>query len=188
MTTPETQSSISGRSTSGTRRAARIAAAAGLVTALVAAGAAPVLAADDPATGSSPVKIADPADKNDKLGATDAQRLSEAEAAGQPNVTVLVATAPGATEQVAGQLDAVPGASVGRQDDKLGYVRATLPTGKADAAIRAATKLSSVQSVDLQAEIEQDDPTPDAGTTGAVDGTTVTRTYPAPGKDTPAKN
>ncbi|MEV5969918.1 S8 family serine peptidase [Streptomyces sp. NPDC051921] len=184
MTTPETQSSIPGRSTTGTRRAARIAAAAGLVTALVAAGAAPVLAADDPAA-TSPVKTADAADK---LGATDAQRLSDAEAAGTPNVTVLVATAPGATEQVAGQLDAVPGASVGKQDDKLGYVRATLPTAKADAAIKAATKLSSVQSVDLQAEIELDDPTPDAGTTGAVDGTTVTQTYPAPGKDTPAKN
>ncbi|MFF0748810.1 S8 family serine peptidase [Streptomyces sp. NPDC004267] len=188
MTTPENQSSIPGRSTTGTRRAARIAAAAGLVTALVAAGAAPVLAVDDPAAGgpaSSTAKTADPADK---LGATDAQRLSEAEAAGKPTVTVLVATAPGATEQVAGQLDAVPGGSVGRQDDKLGYVRATLPTEKAGAAIKAATKLSSVQSVDLQAEVKLDDPTPDAGATGAVDGTTVPQTYPAPGKATPAKN
>ncbi|MER7515862.1 S8 family serine peptidase [Streptomyces sp. NPDC126499] len=184
MTTPETQSSIPGRSTPGTRRAARIAAAAGLVTALVATGAAPVLAAEDPAA-ASPVKTADTADK---LGATDAQRLNEAEAAGEKNVTVLVATAPGATEQVAGQLDAVPGASVGKRDDKLGYVRATLPTGKAEAAIKAATKLSSVQSIDLQAEIPLDDPTPDAGTAGAVEGTTVTRTYPAPGSGTPAKN
>ncbi|MFF5971948.1 S8 family serine peptidase [Streptomyces sp. NPDC012769] len=184
MTTPETQSSISGRSTPGTRRAARIAAAAGLVTALVATGAAPVLAAEDPAA-TSPVKAADAADK---LGATDAQRLDAAEAAGEKNVTVLVATAPGATEQVAGQLDAVPGAFVGKQDDKLGYVRATLPTGKADAAIKAAGKLSSVQSIDLQAEIKLDDPTPDAGTAGAVEGTTVTTTYPAPGKNTPAKN
>ncbi|MET9955605.1 S8 family serine peptidase [Streptomyces sp. NPDC006339] len=184
MTTPETQSSISGRSTPGTRRAARIAAAAGLVTALVATGAAPVLAAEDPAA-TSPVKAADSADK---LGPTDAQRLDAAEAAGEKHVTVLVATAPGATEQVAGQLDAVPGAFVGKQDDKLGYVRATLPTGKADAAIKAAGKLSSVQSIDLQAEIKLDDPTPDAGTAGAVEGTTVTTTYPAPGKNTPAKN
>ncbi|MFD7976187.1 S8 family serine peptidase [Streptomyces sp. NPDC059071] len=188
MTTPETQSSIPGRSTTGTRRAARIAAAAGLVTALVTAGAAPVLAVDDPAAAPTPANSAKTADAGDKLGATDAQRLSEAEAANKPNVTVLVATAPGATEQVAGQLDAVPGASVGKRDDKLGYVRATLPTGKAEAAIKAATKLSSVQSIDLQAEIELDDPTPDAGTTGAVDGTTVTQTYPAPGRNTPAKN
>ncbi|MFJ3585074.1 S8 family serine peptidase [Streptomyces sp. NPDC090127] len=184
MTTPETQSSISGRSTPGHRRAARIAAAAGLVTALIAAGAAPVLAADDPAT-TPPVKSSDSADK---LGPTDAQRLTEAEATGEKNVTILVATAPGATEQVAGQLDAVQGASVGRQDDKLGYVRATIPTAKAEAAIKAATTLSTVQSIDLQAEIQLDDPTPDAGTAGAVEGTTVSRTYPAPGKNTPAKN
>ncbi|MFE6379872.1 S8 family serine peptidase [Streptomyces roseolus] len=184
MTTPETQSSIPGRST-GTRRAARIAAAAGLVTALVAAGAAPVLAVDDPAAATPPVKTAEP---SDKLGALDAQRLSEAEAAGESHVTILVATAPGATEQVAGQLDAVPGASVGNRNDELGYVRATLPTGKADAAIKAATKLSAVQSVDLQAEIQLDDPRPDAGVSGAVEGTTVTRTYPAPSKNTAAKN
>ncbi|MGW4056106.1 S8 family serine peptidase [Streptomyces sp. NPDC004779] len=183
MTTPETQSSIPGRST-GTRRAARIAAAAGLVTALVAAGAAPVLAADDPVT-TPPVKTAEPADK---LGATDAQRLAEAEAAGEAHVTILVATAPGATEQVAGQLDAVPGGSVGNRNDELGYVRATLPTGKAEAAIKAATKLSAVQSVDLQAEIQLDDPRPDAGVAGAVEGTTVNRTYPAPSNRTPAKN
>ncbi len=178
------QSSIPGRSPSG-RRAARIAAAAGLVAALVATGAAPVLAVDAPAT-TPPVKATDAADK---LGATDAQRLTEAEASGEKNVTILVATAPGATEQVAGQLDAVAGASVGKQQDALGYVRATLPTAKAEAAIKAATKLSSVQSIDLQAEIPLDDPTPDAGaTTGAVEGTTVTTTYPAPGKNTPAKN
>ncbi|MEU7037523.1 S8 family serine peptidase [Streptomyces sp. NPDC046237] len=184
MTTPESQSSIPGRSTPGHRRAARIAAAAGLVTALIAAGAAPVLAADDPAT-TPPVKSSDSADK---LGPTDAQRLTEAEATGEKNVTILVATAPGATEQVAGQLDAVQGASVGKRNDKLGYVRATVPTAKAEAAITAATKLSSVQSIDLQAEIKLDDPTPDAGTTGAVEGTTVSTTYPAPGKNTPAKN
>ncbi|MFF6839137.1 S8 family serine peptidase [Streptomyces tanashiensis] len=185
MTTPETRSSIPGSSTHGPRRAARIAAAAGLVAALVATGAAPVLAAEAPAT-TPPVKSSNPADK---LGAIDAQRLTEAEASGEKNVTVLVATVPGATEQVTAQLDAVAGASVGKQQDALGYVRATLPTAKAAAAIKAATQLSSVQSVDLQAEIALDDPTPDAGAaTGAVAGTTVTTTYPAPGRNTPAKN
>ncbi|WP_225799880.1 S8 family serine peptidase [Streptomyces sp. NK15101] len=185
MTTPETQSSIPGSSTHGPRRAARIAAAAGLVAALVATGAAPVIAADDPAT-TPPVKASDPADK---LGAVDAQRLTEAQTSGEKNVTVLVATAPGATEQVAAQLDAVAGASVGKRQDALGYVRATLPTAKAEAAIKAATKLSSVQSIDLQAEIQLDDPTPGADAVkGAVDGTTVTTTYPAPSAKTPAKN
>ncbi|MFJ3765196.1 S8 family serine peptidase [Streptomyces sp. NPDC090082] len=185
MTTPETRSSIPGSATHGPRRAARIAAAAGLVAALVATGAAPVLAAEAPVS-TPPVKSSDPADK---LGAIDAQRLTEAQASGEKNVTVLVATVPGATEQVATQLDAVAGASVGKRQDALGYVRATLPTAKAAAAIKAATRLSSVQSVDLQAEIPLDDPTPDAGaSTGAVAGTTVTRTYPAPSAKTPAKN
>ncbi|MEE1818055.1 S8 family serine peptidase [Streptomyces sp. SP18ES09] len=185
MTTPETRSSIPGSATHGPRRAARIAAAAGLVAALVATGAAPVLAAEAPVS-TPPVKSSDPADK---LGAIDAQRLTEAQASGEKNVTVLVATVPGATEQVATQLDAVAGASVGKRQDALGYVRATLPTAKAAAAIKAATRLSSVQSVDLQAEIPLEDPTPDAGAaTGAVAGTTVTRTYPAPGPKTPAKN
>ncbi|MGW9037445.1 hypothetical protein ACWGQ4_21170, partial [Streptomyces sp. NPDC055721] len=72
MTTPETRSSIPGSSTHGHRRAARIAAAAGLVAALVATGAAPVLATEAPVT-TPPVKSSNPADK---LGAIDAQRLT----------------------------------------------------------------------------------------------------------------
>ncbi|MEU0397811.1 S8 family serine peptidase [Streptomyces sp. NPDC006208] len=193
LMTPESQSSIKGR-----RRAARVAAAAGLVAALVATGAAPAFsagAADDPA-GSAPVKAS-----TDKLGTADADLLAQAEAKGQKSVTVMVATAPGATEQVADQLDAVPGATVGKTDDKLGYVRATLPTTKADAALKAAQKLSSVHGIDLKHEIKLDDPTPDGlGTSpGTANGIATSpngsRTsgatagsYPAPGKRTPAKN
>ncbi|MFJ5551763.1 S8 family serine peptidase [Streptomyces sp. NPDC093225] len=170
-------------SISGARRAARIAAAAGLVAALAAAGPVPALAAVGAADpGTAPVKSAE-----DKLGSADVQLLEQAEAKGDKTVTVMVATAPGATEQVAGQLDAVQGASVGRTDDKLGYVRATLPTGKAGAALKAAAKLSSVQGIDLKQEIKLDDPTPAGdrakGAAGATSGS-----YPAPGKDTPAKN
>ncbi|MFC7933445.1 S8 family serine peptidase [Streptomyces cinereoruber] len=185
MATPQTPGPIARSSAPGRRRAARVAAATGLVAALVATGTVPAFASDDPGT-TPPVKASDSADK---LGAVDAQRLTEAQATGEKNVTVLVATAPGATEQVAAQLDAVAGASVGKQQDALGYVRATLPTAKAEAAIRAATKLSSVQAVDLQAEIPLDDPRPDTGgATGPVEGTTVKKTYPAPSRKTPAKN
>ncbi|MFC5804220.1 S8 family serine peptidase [Streptomyces formicae] len=179
--TSESQSSIS-----GPRRAGRVAAAAGLVAALIATGAAPVHAvtADDPA-GPAPVKAAPAADK---LGSADADLLAEAEAKGEKTVTLMVATAPGQTEQVAAQLDAVRGGSVGRTFDKLGYVRATLPTAEAGAAIKAATKLSSVHGIDLKHEIELDDPTP-AGDRGKGAGSQPTAgTYPAPGKSTPAKN
>lgn len=141
----------------GARRVARVAAAAGLVAALAATGAGPVFAvtgADTPGTTPA-VKSAD-----QKLGSADAELLQEAKAKGDANVTVMVATAPGQTKQVADQLDAVQGASVGRTYDNLGYVRATLPTGKAEAALKAAAKLSSVHGIDLRHEIQLPDPVP----------------------------
>src|SRR4051812_33405660 len=94
-------SSIPEASASGPRRAARIAVAAGLVAALAAAGPVPSLAADGD-TGPAPVKSAE-----SKLGSTDAELLAQAKAEGDRNITMMIATAPGATEQVADQLDAV---------------------------------------------------------------------------------
>uniref|UniRef100_UPI002811C564 S8 family serine peptidase n=1 Tax=Streptomyces sp. TaxID=1931 RepID=UPI002811C564 len=169
---------------SGRRRVARIAVAAGLVAALSAAGPVPlVLAADGP--GAAAPADRDVKSAHHKLGSDDADLLAEAKADGDKNVTMMIATAPGQTEQVSGQLDAVKGGSVGRADDKLGYVRATVPTAKADSAIAAAAKLSSVHGIDLREEIPLDDPTPSAD---AAKGAKGTATYPAPGKRTPAEN
>ncbi|WP_328581985.1 S8 family serine peptidase [Streptomyces sp. NBC_00370] len=184
--------SESERSISGPRRVSRVAAAAGLAAALIASGAVPAFSAtgaDDPAARPNVKPSVSP---SDKLGAVDADVLAKAEATGEKNVTLMVATAPGATEQVAGQLDAVQGASVGKTYDKLGYVRATLPTSRAKAAIKAASKLSSVQGIDLKQEIKLDDPSP-AGTTAdgakaAKGKNSATKTYPGPDKHTPAKN
>ncbi|MFJ7099992.1 S8 family serine peptidase [Streptomyces albogriseolus] len=172
---------------SGTRRAARIAVAAGLVAALSAAGPVPLaLAADGPAAAPAD---ADVKSAHDKLGSHDAELLAEAKAEGAKHVTMMIATAPGKTAQVTEEIESLKGASVGRFDDKLGYVRATVPTGKADAAIAAATKLSSVHGVDLREEILLDDPTPAADTTKAAKGTGTSATsYPAPDRKTPAKN
>jgi hypothetical protein len=169
---------------SGARRAVRIAVAAGLVAALSAAGPIPMaLAADDaPVTADPSVKSA-----HDKLGSDDADALAEAKADGDKSVTLMVATAPGQTEQVAQQLDAVQGGLVGKTYDKLGYIRATVPTAKADSAIAAAAKLSSVHGIDLRQEIVLDDPTPAADTAkGAANKGTAS--YPAPGRKTPAEN
>ncbi|MFI6375014.1 S8 family serine peptidase [Streptomyces sp. NPDC050546] len=170
---------------SGPRRVARIAVAAGLVAALSAAGPIPLALAADGPGASAP---ADPDVKSapDKLGSDDADLLAEAKADGDKTVTMMIATAPGQTEQVAGQLDAVKGGLVGRSDDKLGYVRATVPTSRADAAISAAAKLSSVHGIDLREEIPLDDPTPSADT--AKGAKAAKGTYPAPGKKTPAEN
>ncbi|MFJ4519695.1 S8 family serine peptidase [Streptomyces sp. NPDC088810] len=165
----------------GPRRLARIAVAVGVVAALSAAGPIPLaLAADTP-----PAPAADPGVKSahDKLGSDDAALLAEAKADGDKNVTMMIATSPGKTEQVAGALDAVEGGLVGRTDDKLGYVRATVPTGRAESAIAAAAKLSSVQAIDLKQEIPLDDPAPSGAKSAAGGGS-----YPAPGKKTPAAN
>ncbi|MFD3757905.1 S8 family serine peptidase [Streptomyces sp. NPDC058622] len=180
LMTLESPSSIS-----GPRRAARIAAAAGLVAALCATGAMPAFAAGtvDGPRATPPVKSAD-----QKLGSADAELLQEANSKGDKTVTVMVATAPGETKQVAQQLGAVEGASVGRTYDDLGYVRATLPTGKADAALKAAVKLNSVHGIDLRHEIQLPDPRPDADREGAAAKKTAAETYPAPDANTPAKN
>jgi hypothetical protein len=170
--------------TSGARRVARIAVAAGLVAALSAAGHIPMaFSADEPSpTADGTVKSAP-----DKLGSADADLLAEAKADGEKTITMMIATAPGQTEKVAAQLDAVEGGIVGRSHDKLGYVRATVPTAKADSAIAAAAKLSSVHGIDLREEIPLPDPTPAADRAkGASTGTTGS--YPAPGRNTPAEN
>ncbi|MGW1973900.1 S8 family serine peptidase, partial [Streptomyces tubercidicus] len=141
------------------KRRVRIALAAGLVAALTATGISASTAFAD--QGGDP---ADAAVKTsgDKLGSADAELLAKAKAAGDKNVTMMIATKAGSTEQISGEIDALKGASVDRTYDKLGYVRATVPTGKADAAIAAAQQLSSVQAVDLKQEIKLDDPTPSA--------------------------
>ncbi|MEU4656715.1 S8 family serine peptidase [Streptomyces sp. NPDC023723] len=172
----------------GGRRAARIAVAAGLVAALAAAGPVPLaLAADGPAASTAPAAEPSVKSADDKLGSDDADRLAEAKADGEKNVTMMVATAPGDTAEVARKLDAVEGGTVGRTYDKLGYVRATVPTAKADAAIAAAAKLSSVHGIDLREEIALDDPTPSADTAKGA-ATKATATATAPGRNTPAKN
>ncbi|CAM5382237.1 MULTISPECIES: S8 family serine peptidase [Streptomyces] len=165
----------------GPRRLARIAVAVGVVAALSAAGPVPLALAADPA----PAPAADPAVKSahDKLGSDDAALLAEAKADGDKSVTMMIATSPGKTEQVAAELDAVDGGLVGRTDDKLGYVRATVPTSRADSAIAAAVKLSSVQAIDLRQEIPLDDPAPSGATSSSG-----AATYPAPDRNTPAEN
>ncbi|MEU6219856.1 S8 family serine peptidase [Streptomyces sp. NPDC047022] len=171
------------------RRVARTAVAAGIVAALSAAGPIPLAH-----SANHPSAPADPAVKSAsaKLGSDDANLLAEAKADGAKNVTMMIATAPGQTEQVAEQLDAVKGGSVGRTYDKVGYVRATVPTAKADSVIAAAEKLSSVHAIDLRQEIQLDDPAPSADTAeGAAakgNASKGTTTYTGPGKNTPAEN
>ncbi|UNO41989.1 S8 family serine peptidase [Streptomyces sp. MST-110588] len=177
------------------RRLARTAIAVAVVAA-TAAGPSLAVAADGtapatgPTAGTTPGTTAGPsADRpgplRDKLGPADAALLAEAKADGDKYVSMMIATAPGQTEQPAAALDGIKGASVGRVEDKLGYVRVSVPTGRADAAIARMQRLPSVHAIDLRQEIRLPDPTPRAD---GPKGGGRTGTYPAPGKDTPAKN
>lgn len=179
----------------GKRRTARLALAAGLVAALTAAGPALAVADPAPAAPASPTAPGSDApgepgkDAAGKLGSADATLLAKAKADGDKNVTFMIAGKPGSTAEISSRLHA-QGASVGRTYDQLGYVRATVPTAKADAAIGAAQKLPSVLAIDLRQEVKLDDPTPSADTTPAASrhaGKAAT-TYPGPDKHTPAKN
>ncbi|UUU29343.1 S8 family serine peptidase [Streptomyces sp. CA-210063] len=167
----------------GARRLTRIAVAAGLTAVLTTTGLIPLAFV---AEGHSSAER--PKSAHDKLGSADAELLAEAEATGEKNVTMMIATTPGKTEQVAAELDAIKGGSVGRTYDKLGYVRATVPTGRADAAIDAAVKLSSVHGIDLRDEIQLEDPSPAAPSVNGAGVKATSDTYPGPGKDTPAEN
>ncbi|KAA6221876.1 serine protease [Streptomyces albofaciens JCM 4342] len=185
--TPDTPRPAAGRA----RRTARLAAVAAVAVAtaagpaLTAAGTAHAAGTDaDPRISAG--TTAEPKGPHDKLGSQDAELLARAKAGGARFVSMMLATAPGATEQAAAGLDSLKGASVGRTDDKLGYVRATVPTAQADAAIAKMQKLSDVHAIDLRQEIKLPDPRPDAG--GGAKGKPQAGGYPAPGKDTPAKN
>ncbi|WP_234535927.1 S8 family serine peptidase [Streptomyces shenzhenensis] len=170
----------------GHRRLGRLAVAVGVVAALAAAGPVPLAAAAAQASATS-ATTADPGVKSahDKLGSDDAELLAEAKATNAKNVTMMIATAPGQTEQVARELDAVRGGSVGRTYDRIGYVRATVPTGRADSAIAAAAKLSSVHAIDLRQEVKLDDPTASGTDAKAAKSTS---SYSGPNKNTPAEN
>jgi hypothetical protein len=171
---------------SAKRSAVRVALAAGLAATLSAAG--PAFAVSD-APADSPAATAPSKHAADKLGAADASLLAQAKAEGDKNVSFMVATTPGETAEVGSALRA-KGASVGRTYDKLGYVRVSVPTAKADAAIATAQKLSAVLAIDLKQEIVLDDPTPAGDTTAAArhGGGSTAISYPGPDASTPAKN
>ncbi len=164
------------------RRPSRTALAAGLVAALAmtpaAFGAAPAHADEAPAPA---------ADKplGEKFSTHDATLLAEARAAGEPYVTMMIAAEPDETQAVADQIDSLDGASVGYTEESIGYVRVTVRTGKADAAIAEATGMDAVRAIDLNEEIQIPDPVPESTDAGEA---SAAREYSGPDADTPAEN
>ncbi|RBM18072.1 S8 family serine peptidase [Streptomyces sp. PT12] len=179
---PRSHSLPPGIPPAGRRRPHRTVLTAALAVTLGFAGVTPALA-DDSATAPAPL-----ADKpiGEKFSTQDATLLAEAKAAGDDFVTLLIAAEPGETEQVAERLDAVSGASVGFTEESIGYVRVTVTTGKADAAIEEATGLDDVLAIDLNDTVQAPDPSPGAGE--QVAEASAARRYQGPNEDTPAEN
>jgi subtilisin family serine protease len=154
--------------------------ASGLAVGTVALPGAPASA--DPLTtdaaGAADTPKSSPADA---LGAQSTKLLAEAEAAGKPTVTVVVATDQGRAGAVAGELEKL-GATVTRSIDRLGYVLAKVPTGK----VISAARLQNVAAIDLDQTLTLPDPADGL----AADGSAARQTaaYPGPGATTAAKN
>src|SRR5215216_6231377 len=110
-----------------------------------------------------------------KLSKHNRELLAEAVAQGKSTVTVLIAAKPGANKSVASGIASL-GGTVRYRDDDVSYIRATVPTGK----VEAAAALSGVQALNLDEIIPLDDPRP----AGAVNPTPQT----PPSASTPNNN
>src|SRR6185503_3688040 len=107
-----------------------------------------------------------------KLSKQDRERLAAATASGSATVTMLFATAETSTGAVANALRAL-GATVRRQDADAGYIRADVPTDKAD----LASKIPGVEGSELDQVFAS--PTPDVGEGDAPEQLPPDNTTPA---------
>jgi hypothetical protein len=90
-----------------------------------------------------------------RLGPHSRDLLEAARAAGNRNVTLLVATAPADTRSVAARLASF--GMVRYEDDDLGYVRVVVPTEQAE----AAAAVDGIQGVEIDETVPLPDPRPD---------------------------
>ncbi|MGP3969010.1 S8 family serine peptidase [Streptomyces sp. 6N223] len=177
----QTTTPPSSRPRSRTALAAGLVATLAVTPGLIAAGS--VLASASETAGAA--TTGEPLADNEKFGAYDASLLAEARARHEPYVTMMIAAEPGETEAVADRVDSLDGASVGYSEESVGYIRATVRTGHADAAIAEAAGLDSVHAIDLKEEFTVPDAVP---ASAAGDAATTSEAYPGPGADTPRVN
>lgn len=161
--------------------------AAGLTGSLLSLSTLPAQAADVPrplgtAVPDSPKEpMGSP---RDKLGSHDRSLLQKAESKKKKTVTLLLATGKGDTERLRAEVAEI-GGHVGSFTDELGYVRATVPTGK----VTVLAALASVRAVDLSEKFALPDPSPVTSEDEKSGKATGDGALPAaPGKDTPADN
>src|SRR5215216_7880051 len=106
------------------------------------------------------------------LSKHDRQLLAEAIVNGKATVTLLIASVPGANNKVASGIQKLGGTVRYREDD-ISYISAIVPTNK----VEAVSRLSGVQSLDLNEIIPFEDPRPE-GVVGIIP-------QPPPGAATP---
>ncbi|MFG1605753.1 S8 family serine peptidase [Actinoplanes sp. NPDC049265] len=113
------------------------------------------------------------------LDSHDADLLTQAEAKGAANVTVIIAADQGRSADVVAKVKSL-GGTVTRRFDQVGYVLASVPTGN----VVKAAKLPGVSAIDLDEKIQLPEPQEQLGKKGAKQ----TDTLPGPGPRTPAAN
>ncbi|MGL5930387.1 MAG: hypothetical protein ACRCY8_15760, partial [Dermatophilaceae bacterium] len=169
------------------RRAARASLAAVAIAALATATAATSASAATPdpkqlpqspraASATDPVKAA----RADRLGQHDRELLEKARDKRASRVTMLIAAERGATEGVADAVKAAGGKVVTR-NDRVGYVRASVPTARVERVSGAA----KVLAVDLDESIPLPDPAAEAG---APKSNRTAAAAEGPGASTPLEN
>jgi subtilisin family serine protease len=110
-----------------------------------------------------------------KLAKEEKALLDKAKQSGDKTVTLLIAAVPGQAKTVVDGLQGL-GATVGYRDDRLGYIRADVPTEK----VEQAFQLAGVAAADIDQTIPLPDPRPE--------GVSPIVPYPAPGAGTPRQN
>ncbi|MFY0408076.1 S8 family serine peptidase [Solicola sp. PLA-1-18] len=142
---------------------------------LLAASAASSAAADPTADSGSPK---DP--QAEVLSSHDIDLLTDAEDAGERQVTLLVAADRGQAKKVAAGVDRL-GGTVAERFDKLGYLRVSVPTSQ----VRKAAAIPGVAAIDVDEVLEQPDP---AVAQKGAPAAKQAATLPGPGADTPDVN
>jgi hypothetical protein len=172
------QQSTWGRRTFTALLASGVAMGAATFTGVTAANAEPVIAsAIEP-----DAEVATPKEAvSDTLESHDIELLAKAEAQGARAVTLIIATDKGEAPDVAAAVKKLGGV-VTRRFDKVGYVLASVPTGK----VLKTAKLAGIAAIDLDETVKVPDPAPET-LPGAK--TAAQAALPAgPGPTTPAAN
>lgn len=91
-----------------------------------------------------------------RLSKHDRQLVAAARANGEATVTLLIAAQPGATNNVVRSISAL-GGIVRYRDDDISYIRAIIPTAKAE----SVAQLAGIEAVSLDEIIPLEDPRPD---------------------------